>query len=37
MNDLFTAIAGTLDDVITAIFGSGYGFSEIAENGVIAK
>ncbi len=37
MNDLFTALAGTLDDVITAIFGSGYGFSEIAENGILAK
>lgn len=37
MNNLLTAIAGTLEDVITAIFGPGYGFSEIGSNGVIAK
>ena len=37
MNTLLTAIAGTLEDVITAIFGPGYGFSEIMDNGVLAK
>ncbi len=34
---LFTALAGTLEDVITAIFGPGYGFSEIMDNGILAK
>ncbi len=34
---LFGAIAEALDDVITSIFGSGYGFSEIMENGALSK
>ncbi len=31
--ELLEAICGLLDDVITSIFGSGYGFSEIMDNG----
>ena len=37
MDTLLNALAGTLDDVITAIFGPGYGFSEIMDNGILAK
>lgn len=37
MNDLLAALAGTLDDVVTAIFGPGYGFSEIMDNGILAE
>lgn len=37
MNTLLTALAETLDDIITAIFGPGYGFSEIAENGILGQ
>ncbi len=37
MDTLLTALAGTLEDVITAIFGPGYGFSEIMDNGILAK
>ncbi len=37
MDVLLTALAGTLEDVVTAIFGHGYGFSEIATKGIIAK
>ncbi len=36
-DDLLEAICGLLDDVITSIFGSGYGFSEIMDNGALAK
>ncbi len=34
---LLTALAEAFDDVITSIFGSGYGFSEIMENGALSK
>ena len=37
MDTLLTALAGTLDDVVTAIFGPGYGFSEIMDNGILAE
>ena len=33
---LLEAIVAMLEDVLTAVFGPGYGFSEIAENGVLA-
>ncbi len=36
-DSLLEAVASLFDDVLTAIFGSGYGFSEIATNGAIAK
>ncbi len=36
-DSLLTALAGTFEDIITGIFGSGYGFSEIADKGVLAK
>ncbi len=32
-DDLLEAICSLLDDVVTSIFGSGYGFSEIMDNG----
>ncbi len=35
--DLLEAIAMLLDDVITSLFGNGYGFSEIMDNGALAK
>ncbi len=35
--DLLEAICGILDDVITSIFGSGYGCSEIMTNGALSK
>ncbi len=34
---LLTALAEAFDDIITAIFGSGYGFSEIMQNGALSK
>ena len=34
--NLLTSLAKALDDVVTAIFGSGYGFSDFSENGVLA-
>ncbi len=34
---LLTALAGTFEDIITGIFGPGYGFSEIADKGVLAR
>ncbi len=36
-DQLLTVLAEALDDVITSIFGSGYGFSEIMENGALSK
>ncbi len=37
MNDLLTVLAEALDDIVTSLFGSGYGFSEIMQNGALAK
>ncbi len=35
-DDLLEAIVAVLEDVLTAVFGPGYGFSEIATNGSLA-
>ncbi len=37
MDKALLVVAQALDSVVTALFGSGYGFSEIATNGSLAK